>query len=109
MTQLASQNDRPAPKFSWFIPIDGDGEHIGTLQAERPPTFDYLRVVGVGSVKPGGVGTVRTAVGAAAGAGSSSSSEALQASAAKSANTANTPTSIVAFGHLKVMFCSLGE
>ncbi|MCH7734889.1 MAG: LLM class flavin-dependent oxidoreductase [Chloroflexi bacterium] len=36
---------RPAPKFSWFVPIDGDGEHIGTLRAERPPTFGYLREV----------------------------------------------------------------
>ena len=31
--------------FSWFIPIDGDGSHIGTMQAERPPTFEYLREV----------------------------------------------------------------
>jgi len=36
---------RPAPRFDWFIPIDGDGAHIGTLRAERPPTFDYLRQV----------------------------------------------------------------
>src|SRR6266540_598553 len=36
---------RPAPKFDWFIPIDGDGEHIGTVRAERPPTFEYLRRV----------------------------------------------------------------
>jgi alkanesulfonate monooxygenase len=36
---------RPAPRFDWFIPIDGDGEHIGTFRAERPPTFDYLRQV----------------------------------------------------------------
>ena len=36
---------RPAPRFDWFIPIDGDGVHLGTLQAERPPTFDYLREV----------------------------------------------------------------
>ena len=36
---------RPDPKFDWFIPIDGDGEHIGTLSAERPPTFEYLRSV----------------------------------------------------------------
>ena len=40
MTQM-----RPQPKFDWFIPIDGDGGHIGTLKAERPPTFDYLRSV----------------------------------------------------------------
>ncbi len=36
---------RPQPLFDWFIPIDGDGRHIGTLRAERPPTFDYLREV----------------------------------------------------------------
>ena len=36
---------RPVPKFDWFIPIDGDGNHIGTEVAERPPTFDYLREV----------------------------------------------------------------
>ena len=36
---------RPIPKFDWFIPIDGDGSHIGTEVAERPPTFDYLREV----------------------------------------------------------------
>lgn len=36
---------RPKPKFDWFIPIDGDGAHIGTLKAERPPTFKYLRNV----------------------------------------------------------------
>ncbi|MGI8552150.1 MAG: LLM class flavin-dependent oxidoreductase [Dehalococcoidia bacterium] len=36
---------RPAPRFDWFIPIDGDGAHIGTLRAERPPTCEYLRQV----------------------------------------------------------------
>ncbi len=36
---------RPEPKFDWFIPIDGDGQRIGTLEAERPPTFDYLKQV----------------------------------------------------------------
>lgn len=36
---------RPAPSFHWFVPIDGDGEHIGTRRAERPPTFEYLRSV----------------------------------------------------------------
>ena len=36
---------RPQPKFDWFIPIDGDGFHIGTQRAERPPTFEYLRQV----------------------------------------------------------------
>ena len=24
------QKKRPEPRFDWFIPIDGDGEHIGT-------------------------------------------------------------------------------
>lgn len=38
-------NTRPEPKFDWFIPIDGDGERIGTLEAERPPTFEYLKNV----------------------------------------------------------------
>ncbi len=37
--------ERPEPRFDWFIPIDGDGEHIGTSRAERPPTFEYLREV----------------------------------------------------------------
>ena len=36
---------RPEAKFSWFIPIDGDGAHIGTVRAERPPTFEYLSEV----------------------------------------------------------------
>ncbi len=36
---------RPAPRFDWFIPIDGDGTHIGTRRAERPPSFEYLRDV----------------------------------------------------------------
>lgn len=36
---------RPEPLFDWFIPIDGDGGHLGTLQAERPPTFAYLQEV----------------------------------------------------------------
>src|SRR2546426_8045684 len=36
-------DERPAPRFDWFIPIDGDGAHIGTRRAERPPTFEYLR------------------------------------------------------------------
>src|SRR5262245_13869821 len=38
-------NDRPAPRFDWFIPIDGDGAHIGMRRAERPPTFECLRRV----------------------------------------------------------------
>jgi len=36
---------RPAPQFDWCIPIDGDGMRLGTMQAERPPTFDDLREV----------------------------------------------------------------
>jgi alkanesulfonate monooxygenase len=42
---MATLAARPAPKFDWFIPIDGDGEYIGTFRAERPPTFAYLREV----------------------------------------------------------------
>jgi alkanesulfonate monooxygenase len=42
---VATGNGRPDPLFSWFIPIDGDGKRAGTLHAERPPTFDYLRQV----------------------------------------------------------------
>ena len=40
-----ADSQRPVVKFDWFIPIDGDGEHIGTMRAERPPTFEYLREV----------------------------------------------------------------
>src|SRR3989441_6117796 len=36
---------RPEPRFDWFIPVDGDGAHIGTFRAERPPAFEYLRNV----------------------------------------------------------------
>ena len=36
---------RPQPRFDWFIPIDGDGFHIGTLRAERAPTITHLRAV----------------------------------------------------------------
>lgn len=42
---MTSSSQRPEPKFSWFVPIDGDGEHIGTLRPERLPTFDYLKEV----------------------------------------------------------------
>ena len=42
---MPNQRERPEPKFDWFIPIDGDGHHAGTWEAERPPTFDYLRQV----------------------------------------------------------------
>ena len=36
---------RPRPKFSWFVPIDGDGDRIGSLRAPRAPSFGYLRDV----------------------------------------------------------------
>ena len=42
---MAGSFQRPDPLFDWFIPIDGDGAHIGTHRAERPPTFEYLRRV----------------------------------------------------------------
>ena len=42
---MSDRQNRPEPRFDWFIPIDGDGSHIGTVRAERPPTFDYLREV----------------------------------------------------------------
>lgn len=42
---MTSPKGRQEPRFDWFIPIDGDGEHIGTFRAERPPTFEYLRDV----------------------------------------------------------------
>ena len=42
---MTPNHERPAPRFDWFIPIDGDGEHIGTLRAERPPTYEYLSQV----------------------------------------------------------------
>jgi alkanesulfonate monooxygenase len=42
---MTASDPRPQPRFDWFVPIDGDGEHIGTLRAERPPTFAYLRDV----------------------------------------------------------------
>ena len=42
---MGNLSQRPQPLFDWFIPIDGDGAHIGTHRAERPPTFEYLRRV----------------------------------------------------------------
>jgi alkanesulfonate monooxygenase len=42
---MAQSVERPEPNFSWFIPIDGDGAHIGTRKAERPPTFENLRQI----------------------------------------------------------------
>ncbi len=41
----ASASSRPRPRFSWFVPIDGDGDRIGSLRAPREPTFEYLRDV----------------------------------------------------------------
>ena len=38
-------NDKDSVRFSWFIPIDGDGSRAGTSRAERPPDFEYLRQV----------------------------------------------------------------
>ena len=38
-------NGNGETRFSWFIPIDGDGARAGTVMAERPPDFDYLRQV----------------------------------------------------------------
>ena len=38
-------NGNQNTRFSWFIPIDGDGARAGTVRAERPPDFDYLRQV----------------------------------------------------------------
>ena len=40
-----AQHSRPSPRFSWFVPIDGDGDRIGSLRAQRPPSFAYLRDV----------------------------------------------------------------
>ena len=38
-------NGADGVRFSWFIPIDGDGSRAGTARAERPPDFEYLRRV----------------------------------------------------------------
>ena len=45
MSDKTNFKHRPRPKFDWFIPIDGDGTHIGTDKAEIPPTFEYLKEV----------------------------------------------------------------
>lgn len=42
---MTAVSERPEPKFSWFIPIDGDGTHLGTVEPERTPSFDYLKRV----------------------------------------------------------------
>jgi alkanesulfonate monooxygenase len=44
-SDAARTKRRAEPLFDWFIPIDGDGERIGTDRAEREPTFEYLREV----------------------------------------------------------------
>ena len=38
-------NGAEGVRFSWFVPIDGDGRRAGTARAERPPDFGYLRQV----------------------------------------------------------------
>ena len=50
---MSSAESRPEPIFDWFMPIDGDGEHIGTERAERPPTFEYLKKVAVTAEEAG--------------------------------------------------------
>lgn len=30
------------PEFAWYCPSEGDGDRLGTLAPERPPTFEYL-------------------------------------------------------------------
>jgi alkanesulfonate monooxygenase len=42
---MSDRQARAEPRFDWFIPIDGDGVHIGTPRAERPPSFENLRTV----------------------------------------------------------------
>lgn len=31
--------------FAWYLPVEGDGYHLGTFMPERPPTLEYLRAV----------------------------------------------------------------
>ncbi|HEX5939457.1 MAG TPA: LLM class flavin-dependent oxidoreductase [Dehalococcoidia bacterium] len=31
--------------FAWYLPVEGDGHHLGTYMPERMPTLDYLRQV----------------------------------------------------------------
>ncbi|MEX2236190.1 MAG: LLM class flavin-dependent oxidoreductase [Dehalococcoidia bacterium] len=33
------------PSFAWYLPVEGDGEHLGTYMPERAPTLAYLRSV----------------------------------------------------------------
>ncbi len=50
---MTPASERPAPRFSWFVPIDGDGAHIGTPRAERPPTFENLRAIAAAAEEVG--------------------------------------------------------
>ena len=45
--------ERPDPTFGWFVPIDGDGEQIGTELPARPPTFENLRTIVVAAEAAG--------------------------------------------------------
>lgn len=45
LVAMSETQARAEPRVDWFIPIDGDGVHIGTPQAERPPSFENLRAV----------------------------------------------------------------
>jgi alkanesulfonate monooxygenase len=38
------RSDEPL-SFAWYLPTEGDGHHLGTRLAERPPTFTYLAEV----------------------------------------------------------------
>jgi alkanesulfonate monooxygenase len=49
----AERAGRPEPAFSWFVPIDGDGAHLGTRTAERPPSMAMLREVVVAAEEAG--------------------------------------------------------
>lgn len=33
------------PRFAWYLPVEGDGRHLGTYLPERPPTLAYLAEV----------------------------------------------------------------
>ena len=43
MNQIARSTD--SLRTAWFVPVDGDGHHIGTDNPERPPTFKNLQAV----------------------------------------------------------------
>ena len=42
-----SDNGNPMTdiSFAWYLPVEGDGHHLGTYMPERMPTLDYLRQV----------------------------------------------------------------